>query len=486
MKRNLVQRLLALLLVFCVVAPQSAMAASTTYCVEVSIEEEENSSKKVTSKSAGYLLESEKLIPLLVAAINERYADGSLEETFASPAMKKIMDEGLAAYEDGEEAWAEYEAKYAQKVSNVDESLDLKSLLMEFDSTIGALTVDKAYQIKFKNDVAGDAKVDTTYIVTVTRMEYSAGGGGGGGAVEDDTYSIDLKGDKDKGTLSSDKTEAEAGDTITITAKAKDGYRLRGLTTTDEDGKVIAMTDKGNGVYTFVMPESNVTVKAQFVLAVEDPDVTDVSKYLNTDTHVAFMVGDDKGNFRPNDPVTRAEVAQIFYALLRNKSVTINVRFEDVPADAWYADAVNTLASLGRVSGVGNNCYDPSRAITRAEFAAIAAQFANKTQHGFDFTDVAKDHWSYSGISTAAAYGWISGVGNNQFAPNRSITRAEVATIVNHMLGRLSAPEQIDDGAGKRFPDVSESHWGWYEIVEATTEHKFKFNDDRTEEIWVQ
>ena len=162
----------------------------------------------------------------------------------------------------------------------------------------------------------------------------------------------------------------------------------------------------------------------------------------------------------------------------------ITVNFDDVTEDAWYAAAVNTLGSMGILNGVGDNKFEPQRVITRAEFAAIASRFTEKMVSGFDFVDVTKEHWAYEAISTAAAYGWVNGIGDGLFGPDRSITRAEVAKIVNHMLGRLGDQEQIDDGAGRVFPDVTKSYWAWYEIAEATTDHDCKFNSDRTEETW--
>jgi len=217
---------------------------------------------------------------------------------------------------------------------------------------------------------------------------------------------------------------------------------------------------------------------------VADPTQTGVADMLDTKTHIVFMVGDDKGNFRPNDSITRGEVAQMFYALLKNKNVKITTQFDDVAADAWYSKAVNTMASLGKVSGVGDNKYEPNRAITRAEFATIAAGFAKDVDLFFEFDDVAESHWAYRGVTISVVNGWVSGVGDNMFAPNRPITRAEAATIVNHMLGRLGDDAAIEAGEGRQFPDVTKSHWAWYEIAEATTEHDYKFDADRTHETW--
>lgn len=422
MKRNIAKRMLAMLLVFCALLPQVLVAqAVDTYYIKVSLEEQDDSSKIVRSESAGYLLPSEKLVPLVVMAINERYSDGSFEEVFASPAMKRIMDEGLDAYEvkvkenDGSH-WLAYMDKYFEKVSNLDTDLDLRALMTDFDSTIGDLEPGEKYQMKFKNEVAGDPKLGITYIFTVSRHGYSSGGGGGGGG----------------------------GGTDTPVEPPVD------------DGPVVV-----------------------------PPTQTGVADHLITGEHIVFMVGDDKGNFRPDDPVTRAEVAVMFYALLENKNVPITVSFDDVTPGIWYDKAIHTLASLGMVTGVGDNKYEPNRPITRAEFATIGAKFAKQSQGGFEFFDVPKTHWAYHYVSTAAAYGWIVGVGNNLFAPSQNIKRAEAATIVNHMLGRLADKEKIDAGFARKFPDVFKSHWGWYEIAEATTAHDFKINKAFTQETWI-
>ena len=219
----------------------------------------------------------------------------------------------------------------------------------------------------------------------------------------------------------------------------------------------------------------------------EEPEIADetgVSDMLITKEHITYMVGDNKGNFNPDASITRAEVAQVFYALLKDKTVKITAQFDDVDDSAWYSKAVNTLASLGKLSGVGNNKFEPNRSITRAEFAAIAASFAKDVDRYFEFDDVPESHWAYRSVTVAAVNGWVTGVGDNMFAPNRSTTRAEVATIVNHMLGRLGDDVAIDAGEGRQFPDVTKSHWAWYEIAEAATEHDYEFNADYTKETW--
>ena len=312
---------------------------------------------------------------------------------------------------------------------------------------------------------------------------------------KDETYTITFDANGGKVNVSTAETGTD-GKLSTLPDATRDGYTFDGWYTASEGGEKVDTAT----VFT-----ADATIYAQWIKKndggsgsggsggssdkdetpdIADPNETGVANYLITDVHDAFMVGDDKGTFRPNANITRAEAAQVFYNLLKNKNVAVTVDFDDVAEDAWYAAAVNTLGSMGIVNGVGDNKFEPQRAITRAEFAAIAVRFTEKTVSGYDFDDVPKDHWAYTAISTAAAYGWVNGISDDQFAPDRNITRAEVAKIVNHMLGRLGDQEEIDSGAGRAFPDVTKSHWAWYEIAEATTDHDCKFNASRTEETW--
>ncbi len=219
-------------------------------------------------------------------------------------------------------------------------------------------------------------------------------------------------------------------------------------------------------------------------IPIADPYKTGVADWLNVRDHMAFMQGDDQGMFRPNANITRAEVSAIFYRLLLDQSIKQTVEFSDVADTSWYATAVNSLASLGIVKGFPDGSFRPNQAITRAEFAAICARFADAADGRIRFSDVRKSDWFYDEVATAAAYGWITGVGGGMFAPNRAITRAEAATLVNRMLGRLPDESAINHGEGRQLPDVTKAHWAWYQIGEATTEHFYRFNSYRTQEDW--
>lgn len=211
-----------------------------------------------------------------------------------------------------------------------------------------------------------------------------------------------------------------------------------------------------------------------------DPDDTGVSDWLNTKEHLAYLAGYPGGIFGPDQNMTRAEAAQMFYNLLLEKDMEITVEFEDVPADAWYAKPVNTLASLGILSGVGNGRFDPERSITRAEFTVIAMKFANTSGGGVNiFSDVNEDDWFYSAVVDSTQYGWINGYPDGTFRPEATISRAEVTVIVNHMLGRAADRPYViaHEEELNTFGDVNRGHWGYFHIAEATNAHEYHTED---------
>lgn len=211
-----------------------------------------------------------------------------------------------------------------------------------------------------------------------------------------------------------------------------------------------------------------------------NPDDTGVSDWLNTKEHLAYLAGYPGGIFGPDQNMTRAEAAQMFYNLLLEKDVEITVEFVDVPEDAWYATPVNTLASLGILSGVGNGRFDPERSITRAEFTVIAMKFANTSGGGVNiFSDVNEDDWFYSAVVDSTQYGWINGYPDGTFRPEATISRAEVTVIVNHMLGRAADRPYViaHEEELNTFGDVNRGHWGYFHVAEATNAHEYHTKD---------
>lgn len=288
------------------------------------------------------------------------------------------------------------------------------------------------------------------------------------------------------GTTTVENPNAKPGEEVRIKTESDKGSMVNYITVKDENGNRIPVTYDGKGKFTFEMPESgNVTIEANYRVIPADPKETGVAELLNTDDHILYMIGDDKGDFRPNASISRAEVATAFFRLLRDQNVAVTQHFDDVSAKNWYVQPVETLASLHIIEGVGNGTFEPNRAITRAEFAAIAARFANALAAGTSFADVDEDAWYAVFVSTAARFGWINGVGNGMYEPDRPITRTEAAAIINRMLLRISDWIKVDAGAGRQFPDVGENFWGRYEISEAVNGHDHTLEEEYFHEDWL-
>ena len=265
------------------------------------------------------------------------------------------------------------------------------------------------------------------------------------------------------------------------------GWQLAGTVYTE--AQVLAMPIRENvtftAVYTYVSSpgtgnKPKEEPKDEPKPEVADPEDTGVSDMLETTLHNAYLHGYGTGEFGPNRDMTRAEVAQMFYNLLRWKDVPVTVQFTDVPENAWYATAVNTLASLGVIEGIGADKYDPHRAISRAEFTAIATRFAKANDIGeVSFADISEVEWFYNAILTAANYGWINGYEDNTFKPYNTITRAEVTAVVNRMLGRRADEKYTASNLGtlRTFRDVDRDFWAYDYILEATNGHDYDRHD---------
>lgn len=307
----------------------------------------------------------------------------------------------------------------------------------------------------------------------VTTSSGSSSSGGSGSAAA----TVKVKKNSD-GTVTLSSSNPKSGDKVTITVKPNQGKAVAQVVVTDKRGNRLEVIDNKDGTYTFTQPARNlapVTVAVEYMDVTGDPDSNGVSKLLITESHIAYMQGDNFGLFRPAVGITRAEAVQVFYNLLRNKDVSGGIEFNDVSADKWYVPAVKALSGLGIVNGIGYGAFAPDRNITRAEFVTIAARFAVRTSGTVTFPDVPADFWAYDNIGQAAYYGWVQGNEVGNLCPNDPITRAEATRIVNVMLGRSGDKSYIDanSAALRLFPDVEPGYWAYYEIVEATNAHEY-------------
>lgn len=187
---------------------------------------------------------------------------------------------------------------------------------------------------------------------------------------------------------------------------------------------------------------------------------------LKTGGHDTYLGGYPGALFKPDKYMNRAEVAQMLYNLLNSKPAVSQSKFSDVVMDKWYGTAVNTLAEVGVLSGYSDGTFLPGKTITRAEFVTALSRCFSMEAGTSSFTDVPETHWAYPYICAATTAGWINGVSEGIFRPNRGIKRSEAVKIMNVALGRK------DDGfaadrATQKFYDVSPSHWAYLDICEA-------------------
>ena len=281
--------------------------------------------------------------------------------------------------------------------------------------------------------------------------------------------------------------------TFTITPDS--GYHIKDVLV---NGKSVGAVS----TYTFENVEKNHEIHATFARnhtpghptqpeqpKVEIPD--DDALGLNTTDHFAYIIGYPDGTVQPGGQITRAEVATIFFRLLtddvRDENLTKTNRYSDVAATAWYNTAVSTLSSMGIITGYPDGTFRPNAAITRAEFAAIAARFdhdGDKT--AAKFSDIAT-HWAKDEISIAYNNGWINGYPDGTFGPQRDITRAETMTLVNRVLNRQ--PETEDDllpNMAVWTDNANPKAWYYLAVQEATNSHYYEFKTNSKYEKWTE
>ena len=199
---------------------------------------------------------------------------------------------------------------------------------------------------------------------------------------------------------------------------------------------------------------------------------------LNKTDHFAYVIGYPDGTVHPNGQITRAEVATIFFRLLRDKvrdgAFTTSNTYSDVAYGKWYNNPISTMSALGIITGYPDGTFKPNKPITRAEFAAIAARF-DETQSGKSatFSDVI-GHWAAKEIGIAYYNDWIKGYPDGTFKPDQNITRAEAMTMINRVLERKpESPADLLTNMNKWTDNMDTSKWYYLDVQEATNSHGY-------------
>ena len=218
-----------------------------------------------------------------------------------------------------------------------------------------------------------------------------------------------------------------------------------------------------------------------------------VGPQLNRDDHVAYIMGYPDGTVQPEGEITRAEACTIFFRLLTDSSrdyyFSKTNDYTDVNAGDWFNNAISTLSNAGIVTGYNDGTFRPNQPITRGEMAKIIANFANLNKGTKSFTDLS-GHWSKTYVELAAGNGWIAGYPDGSFRPDQKITRAETVTMINRVLERVPAKELrlLSRSIMLTFPDNNPGDWYYIAIQEASNSHEYQRSVYETtgDEMWTK
>ena len=307
-----------------------------------------------------------------------------------------------------------------------------KDNYMDFSGVEAAVNaVVRGKNITEQSEVDAMAKVIEEAINALVRKS-------SGGDDSDPTYAIEVGKDIRNGTVTANRRYAERGDTVTITVKPDDGFKLDDLTVTDKNGKELKLTDKGNGKYTFTMPASKVEIKATFVKEVETSPFSDVStsayyyEAVKWAQEKGITSGIGNGLFGPNQPCTRAQIVTFLWRAAGSPEPKSMSSFSDVSADSYYAKAVAWAVENGITTGTGDGKFSPDATCTREQAVAFLyrASGSPAVSGGSAFSDVAANAYYADAVAWAEKNGVTGGIGGGLFGSGNTCTRAQIVTFL--------------------------------------------------------
>ena len=285
---------------------------------------------------------------------------------------------------------------------------------------------------KFVADTSGNYADSANSTALSARTNRSGGSGGG-----TTTYAVAVDSAKN-GSVSVSPKNASKGTTVTITVKPDSGYELDKLTITDKNGEELKLTDKGDGQYTFTMPDGKVEVKAVFVKKVETRPFDDVSAdaYYNQAVQWAQEKGITDGIssnlFGPKQPCTRGQIVTFLWRAAGSpepKSTAAGMT--DVVPGSYYAKAVAWAVENGITTGTAEGTFSPDATCTRAQAVTFLARAQNATATGKTaFSDVPADSYFADAVAWAQANGVTTGTSETTFSPDSDCTRAQIVTFL--------------------------------------------------------
>lgn len=218
-----------------------------------------------------------------------------------------------------------------------------------------------------------------------------------------------------------------------------------------------------------------------FLIALPGVTIKKTTPKLNTSDHFAYVQGYPDGTVKPTGNITRAETAAILFRLMdegsRKTYYSTKSGFRDVATGSWYNTYVATLNNAGVITDSSNGYFRPNEAITRAELAAMLANFTETAGAANYFNDVSARYWAANAIAICAKLGWITGYPDGSFRPDRNVTRAELMAMINRATGR--APKSADAflPGMKTWSDNTADKWYYLDVQEATNSHSYTIKD---------
>ena len=285
---------------------------------------------------------------------------------------------------------------------------------------------------------------ETTFTMPAGNVEIAAvytriSSGGGGSSTP--TYAITVE-PVQNGSVSVQPQKAAPGDTVTVTVQPDQGYKLGKLTVTDGNGKAISVT-AADGKYAFVMPQSRVTVKADFVkhqlVFTDVPAAAYYAEAVEWAVSQGITAGTTATTFSPDSGCTRAQIVTFLWRAAGSPVVSDAMGFTDVPADAYYAEAVRWAVAQGITAGTSVSTFSPDSICTRGQIAAFLFRANGQpaaTAAANPFSDVAADSYYYDAVLWAAENGITAGTSATTFSPNAPCTRAQIVTFLFRATGK--------------------------------------------------
>ena len=287
------------------------------------------------------------------------------------------------------------------------------------------------------------------------------------GTAKDDLYAI---------------VKVEAGDTVRVKVASGTYY----IYEADAEQKGYLLTASCSAKNNKLRVESGKTTSVTFTNVYDEKQPQ--LPMLEKDDHFGYIIGYPDSTVRPNSNITRAEIATIFFRMLTDESRDYywsqENDFIDVAREDWFNNAISTLANADILSGYADNTFRPNAPITRAELVKIAVAFYNSDAViDAEFTDTA-GHWADSFINSAYSLGFINGYEDGSFRPDQAVTRAEAMKIINRTLGRYPVADGLHEDMIVWSDNLNKNVWYYADVQEATNSHKYIWISDEIE-YWI-